>query len=298
MPIAPYTVSAAEVVPGDLLALSPDDATARRWYVVLHTVPESPETIRLTFRPALGGSDRERVLSRGQRVTVGSRRIDPRSVPPLRSDELTAVGLRDGDRLCVLRVVDPAAEEVTYVRRWGVWHRDLDGVGDCVASDDEVRAWAASAEEEGNVVRHPPRPDGPRAPVPRPRRVVVTGLGAVTPLGVGELWQGLVEGRHGIRELDGPEFEELPVRVAGTVPVDPVSLLDRAATRRMNRAAQFAVLAAREAWGGCRVRRGRHGVRRRSHGRREAAAPTVAGNRVPRPRPRAWGRGGAAVAGV
>lgn len=82
------------------------------------------------------------------------------------------------------------------------------------------------------------------------RRVVVTGLGAVTPLGVGvgELWQGLLEGRCGIRELEGEEFAELPVRVAGTVPVDPAGLLPRPRARRMNRAARFAVLAAREAW--------------------------------------------------
>lgn len=58
------------------------------------------------------------------------------------------------------------------------------------------------------------------------RRVVVTGLGAVTPLGVGvpDLWQGLLEGRCGIRELTGEEFTGLPVRVAGTVPVDPAGL--------------------------------------------------------------------------
>lgn len=82
------------------------------------------------------------------------------------------------------------------------------------------------------------------------RRVVVSGVGAVTPLGVGagELWQGLLDGRHGIRELEGEEFASLPVRVAGTVPVDPGSLFPRAVARRMNRAAQFAVLAAREAW--------------------------------------------------
>lgn len=83
-----------------------------------------------------------------------------------------------------------------------------------------------------------------------PRRVVVTGLGAVTPLGVGvgELWRGLLDGRHGIRELAGAEFEGLPVRVAGVVPVDLAGLLPRQVARRMNRAAQLGVLAAREAW--------------------------------------------------
>ncbi len=82
------------------------------------------------------------------------------------------------------------------------------------------------------------------------RRVVVTGLGAVTPLGLGgdALWTGLLVGRSGIRSLDAPEFAEHPVRIAGTVPVDPTEVLPKTQARRMNRAAQFAVLAAREAW--------------------------------------------------
>ncbi|KUL30358.1 3-oxoacyl-ACP synthase [Streptomyces regalis] len=62
------------------------------------------------------------------------------------------------------------------------------------------------------------------------------------------MWRGLLDGRHGIRELEDPEFDGLPVRVAGVVPVDPGELLPRPVARRMNRAAQFGVLAAREAW--------------------------------------------------
>ena len=56
-----------------------------------------------------------------------------------------------------------------------------------------------------------------------PRRVVITGLGAVTPLGAGvaELRQGLVDGRCGITEVTGDYFAGLPVRTAGTVPADP-----------------------------------------------------------------------------
>ncbi|NEC92016.1 beta-ketoacyl synthase [Streptomyces sp. SID12501] len=94
-----------------------------------------------------------------------------------------------------------------------------------------------------------PEPDVRQHPTVA-RRVVVTGLGAITPLGVGvpDLWRGLLEGRCGIRELTGEEFTGLPVRVAGTVPVDPAGLLPRAQARRMNRSAQFGVLAAREAW--------------------------------------------------
>ncbi|WP_405950549.1 beta-ketoacyl-[acyl-carrier-protein] synthase family protein [Streptomyces prunicolor] len=266
VPFAPHPVTAAEVIPGDLIALTPDDAERACWYVVTHTLPETPETIRVTLRPPLGGTDHDEVLGRDRRVISGCRRLDVGSVPRLVSDDLASVEFREGDRVSSLRVVDPGADEVSYVRRWGVWHRDLDGgSGDDVLSDAEVRGWGgaetpgAGAETSGAgsgsggefVVRHHPRPERVVAAVGGPRRVVVTGLGAVTPLGVGvdELWRGLLDGRHGIRELDGEEFAELPVRVAGTVPVDPMELLPRQAARRMNRAAQFAVLAAREAWG-------------------------------------------------
>ncbi|MEV8538060.1 beta-ketoacyl-[acyl-carrier-protein] synthase family protein [Streptomyces sp. NPDC051572] len=286
VPFAPHPVTTAEVIPGDLIALTPADAERACWYVVTHTLPETPETIRVTLRPPLGGTDRDEVLGRDRRVISGCRRLDVGAVPRLVSDDLASVGFREGDRVSSLRVVDPGADEVSYVRRWGVWHRDLDGgSGDDVLTDAEVRGWGGSgagsempgagveapgagagtpgagarggAETPGGgvgaggefVVRHHPRPERVAA-AGGPRRVVVTGLGAVTPLGVGvdELWRGLLDGRHGIRELDGEEFAELPVRVAGTVPVDPMELLPRQAARRMNRAAQFAVLAAREAW--------------------------------------------------
>ncbi|MCX5237554.1 beta-ketoacyl-[acyl-carrier-protein] synthase family protein [Streptomyces prunicolor] len=259
VPFAPHPVTAAEVIPGDLIALTPADAERACWYVVTHTLPETPETIRVTLRPPLGGTDHDEVLGRDRRVISGCRRLDAGTVPLLVSDDLASVEFREGDRVSSLRVVDPGADEVSYVRRWGVWHRDLDGgTGDDVLTDAEVRGWGG-AETSGAgsgsggefVVRHHARPERVVAAVGGPRRVVVTGLGAVTPLGVGvdELWRGLLDGRHGIRELDGEEFAELPVRVAGTVPVDPMELLPRQAARRMNRAAQFAVLAAREAWG-------------------------------------------------
>ena len=269
VPFAPHPVSAAEVIPGDLIALTPADAEHACWYVVTHTLPETPETIRVTLRPPLGGTDHDEVLGRDRRVISGCRRLDVGAVPRLASDDLASVEFREGDRVSSLRVVDPGAGEVSYVRRWGVWHRDLDGgSGDDVLTDAEVRGWGGSgvgSETPGAgvgmpgagagvggefVVRHHARPERVAA-VGGPRRVVVTGLGAVTPLGVGvdELWRGLLDGRHGIRELDDEEFAELPVRVAGTVPVDPMELLPRQAARRMNRAAQFAVLAAREAWG-------------------------------------------------
>ncbi|GGQ88177.1 beta-ketoacyl-[acyl-carrier-protein] synthase family protein [Streptomyces pilosus] len=248
VPIRPYEVTAPEVVPGDLFALTPGEAARHRWHVVIHTLPESPEVIRVTLRPPLGGVDHEVVLRREQRVTVGGRRLDEAAIPLVSSPPLDGVEFRDGDRLHTLRAVDPHAREVTYVRRWGAWQRD-GGPAESRVSDDDVRRWAAGADRAGDLVRHEPRPVR-AAEAAGARRVVVTGLGAVTPLGVGtgELWDGLLEGRHGIRELAGEEFDGLPVRIAGTVPVDPAGLLPRPAARRMNRAAQFAVLAAREAW--------------------------------------------------
>ncbi|MEV7125945.1 beta-ketoacyl-[acyl-carrier-protein] synthase family protein [Streptomyces sp. NPDC093260] len=249
VPMHPHPVTAAEVVPGDLVALTREAAEARQWCVVMHTLPESPETIRVTLRPPLGGADRDEVWRRGQEVVVAGRRMDVAAVPAVTSPLLDAVEFRDGDTVTRLRAVDPEGVEVTYRRRWGVWHRDLDSRTAGTVTDDVVRGWAADADRAGHVVRHHARPACEPAAV-APRRVVVTGLGAVTPLGAGvdQLWRGLLEGRHGIRELTDGEFAELPVRTAGVVPVDPAELLPRAAARRMNRSAQFAVLAAREAW--------------------------------------------------
>ncbi|WP_055492532.1 beta-ketoacyl synthase [Streptomyces sp. TP-A0356] len=247
--LRPHTVTAAEVVPGDLLDPAEQDAAEHAWYVVMHTVPEDPETIRMTLRPPLGGTDHDEVVSRARRVTVAGHRMDVAAVPLLTSSDLGGTAFRDGDRVTSLRAVDPRAVEETYVRRWGVWHRDLEDPVERPLTDAGLRELAEDAIARGHLVRHHARPRR-SAPGAAPRRVVVTGLGAVTPLGMGvaELWQGLVEGRCGIRELTGEGFAELPVRVAGTVPVDPATLLPRPQARRMNRAAQFGVLAAREAW--------------------------------------------------
>ncbi|GHB63372.1 3-oxoacyl-[acyl-carrier-protein] synthase 2 [Streptomyces xanthochromogenes] len=93
-------------------------------------------------------------------------------------------------------------------------------------------------------------PDPAQWAVPRRRRVVVTGLGAVSPLGadVPELWQGLLEGRCGVSVMEGPGFDGLPVRLAARAAVDPAELLPRPLARRMNRSSQLALVAAREAW--------------------------------------------------
>lgn len=78
--------------------------------------------------------------------------------------------------------------------------------------------------------------------------VVITGLGALTPLGpdVEALRTGLLEARSGVRLLDEPEFAQLPARLAATV--DTTDRLQRVEARRLDRVQQVALIAAREAW--------------------------------------------------
>ena len=80
--------------------------------------------------------------------------------------------------------------------------------------------------------------------------VVVTGLGAITPLGgdVASTWAAMLAGRSGVRRLTEPWAEELPVRIAAPAAVDPVETVGRVQARRMDRCEQFALVAAREAW--------------------------------------------------
>ena len=54
------------------------------------------------------------------------------------------------------------------------------------------------------------------------RRVVVTGLGAITPIGnnVGEYWNGIKESKNGIDEITLFNHENLKVKMAGEIPDD------------------------------------------------------------------------------
>jgi 3-oxoacyl-[acyl-carrier-protein] synthase II len=81
-------------------------------------------------------------------------------------------------------------------------------------------------------------------------RVVVTGLGAITPVGadVASTWQALLAGRSGAVALTQDWAAELPARIAAWAAVDPATLIDRVQARRMDRSEQFAMVAAREAW--------------------------------------------------
>ena len=80
--------------------------------------------------------------------------------------------------------------------------------------------------------------------------VVVTGLGATTPLGgdVASTWSAMLAGRSGVQRLTEPWAETLPVRIAATAAIDPAEVVGRVQARRMDRCEQFALVAAREAW--------------------------------------------------
>ncbi len=82
-------------------------------------------------------------------------------------------------------------------------------------------------------------------------RVVVTGLGATTPLGgdVASTWESLLAGRSGARKLPADWSPvPLPVHIAAPAAVDPATALDRVQARRLDRCEQLAIVAAREAW--------------------------------------------------
>jgi 3-oxoacyl-[acyl-carrier-protein] synthase II len=80
--------------------------------------------------------------------------------------------------------------------------------------------------------------------------VVVTGLGAITPLGadVPSTWDSLLAGRSGVTRLADDWAKELPTRIAAWAAADPATLIDRVQARRLDRCEQFALVAAREAW--------------------------------------------------
>lgn len=82
------------------------------------------------------------------------------------------------------------------------------------------------------------------------RRVVVTGLGATTPIGgdVATSWSALLAGQSGIRSITEEWAVSLPVTIAGGVAVEPSAVMERVEMRRLDRSEQFALIASREAW--------------------------------------------------
>lgn len=85
-----------------------------------------------------------------------------------------------------------------------------------------------------------------------PSRVVVTGVGATTPLGGNSpsSWENLLAGRSGISTLeqDWVQLHELPVTFAGQAKVAASEILTPQEAKRLDPSSQFALIAAREAW--------------------------------------------------
>jgi 3-oxoacyl-[acyl-carrier-protein] synthase II len=82
------------------------------------------------------------------------------------------------------------------------------------------------------------------------RRVVITGLGAVTVLGsnVKLFWENLLAGKSGIRRITQFDASNLPCQIAGEIPdFDPSQYMDRKEARRISRSAQIALAAAIQA---------------------------------------------------
>lgn len=82
------------------------------------------------------------------------------------------------------------------------------------------------------------------------RRVVITGLGAVSPFGIGvdKLWNSLVEGKSGISTSELIDIEKHVVKISGEVKnFDPEQYLDPKEAKKMDRFIQFAMIAADEA---------------------------------------------------
>ena len=81
-------------------------------------------------------------------------------------------------------------------------------------------------------------------------RVVVTGMGTTSPVGgdVASTWDALLAGTSGVRHLTEEWAEQMSVKIAGRVKVEPTEVLERVKARRLDRSAQLAMVAAIEAW--------------------------------------------------
>lgn len=82
------------------------------------------------------------------------------------------------------------------------------------------------------------------------RNVVITGLGALTPLGrnVEDTWSNALSGNSGISKINDEWVNGLSAQIAGQVKIDPFTILERVSARRMDRSTQLGVIALKEAW--------------------------------------------------
>src|ERR1700719_186243 len=89
-----------------------------------------------------------------------------------------------------------------------------------------------------------------RRKVDRDRRVVVTGLGLITPLGTGveKNWEALMAGRSGIGPITRFDISDYPTKIAGQVPdFDPLDWIEKKDVRKMDLFIQYAMGAAEQA---------------------------------------------------
>ena len=80
------------------------------------------------------------------------------------------------------------------------------------------------------------------------KRVVVTGLGMITPLGIGvkDSWEGLIAGRSGIRRITHFDSSSFPTKIAGEVEgFDPEDYIESKEIKKMDRFIHFAFAAAK-----------------------------------------------------
>src|ERR687895_313615 len=108
-------------------------------------------------------------------------------------------------------------------------------------------AWAATTARSSSAAGMPRRPPPPRDPA---RRAVVTGLGAITPIGndVVTFWRNLTDGVSGVAPITQFDASDYEVRIAAEVKgFEPRDWMDFKQARRMSRFSQLAVAAARQA---------------------------------------------------
>ncbi|AUG75256.1 3-oxoacyl-ACP synthase [Kitasatospora sp. MMS16-BH015] len=94
------------------------------------------------------------------------------------------------------------------------------------------------------------------SPYGSPRRVVVTGTGVISPIGLSTaaFWESLLAGRSGIRRIESFDVADLPTRIAAQVrDFDPEQYMPRKVWRRIDPFAQYALAAAVEAVEGAKL---------------------------------------------
>jgi len=82
------------------------------------------------------------------------------------------------------------------------------------------------------------------------RRVVITGIGVISPIGnqIDEFWNSLIEGKSGIDLITQFDTSEYPAKIAGEVKgFDPTAFIEKKEARRLDRFTQFAIAAAKMA---------------------------------------------------